>query len=72
MQSPPMTLILHYQMEASQQEGLLGTSLSQAIKSFNCKKLAMAVSTVKNTEYKCSVIEKEFEKNLKPGLPFSF
>lgn len=63
-------------MEATQQEGLtgscLGTRSSQAIKAFSREKLAMAASTVRNTECKRSLIEKEFEKNLKSSLLFAF
>lgn len=63
-------------METTQQEGLtgscLGTRSRRAIKAFSWEKLAMAASTVRNTECKCSLTEQEFEKNLKPGLLFIF
>lgn len=68
--SPPMrTIIFQYQMEATQQEGqteyCLGTHSSQAVKAFNWEKLATAASKVRNAEYKCSVIDKEFERGEK-------
>lgn len=56
-------------METTQQEGqteyCLGTRSSQAIKAFSWEKLATAASKVRNAEYKCSVIDKEFERGRK-------
>lgn len=55
MHSPPVrTTIFQYLMEATQQEGLTESCLemraNQAIKAFSREKLAMAASTVRNTE----------------------
>lgn len=75
---PPVRRIaFQYLMEATQQEGLTGSCLgmhsSQAIKAFKTKrKLAIAASTERNTECKCSLTEKIFEKNLRQRLLFTF
>lgn len=40
MQSPPMTLIFHYQMEATQQEGLTGNTLEPGNKIIQLREIS--------------------------------